>query len=133
MSVANCPRCGKVFLKMGAPICEQCEKEEEVMFEEVRKFIDEHKEATVEEICEGTGVTVNKLMKYMRDGKLEAVTKADGSGLLHCESCNKPITKGRYCDSCIVRLNTEITDMFDAEAIAKARGNQPKMHTRRDK
>ena len=40
MGVRNCSRCGKIFnYAAGQPICENCRKELEVMFQKVKVFI----------------------------------------------------------------------------------------------
>lgn len=127
MDFVNCPRCGKLFNRMSSPICKTCEKEEEELFKIVRQFVDDNPNCTIPEVTEALGVSVKKIMKYLRDGRLEA-SKGMGE-TLRCEKCNKPIKRGHYCDGCVIELNQTVTDIFDN------RSNEYKgarMHTSHD-
>ena len=127
MDVANCPRCGKLFSRMSSPICEKCEKEEEDIFQRVKTYVDENSNSSLEQVATATGVSVKKITKYLRDGRLEA-SEGMGAGSLVCDSCGKPIPRGRYCDACVITLNQQVTDAF-------AKPEKPKvvMHTRSGK
>ncbi len=123
MDIINCPRCGKLFSKMSEPICEECLKEEEDLFQKVRIYIDEHPNCTVNEVTKETGASVKKIMKYLREGRLE-ISKGM-SGTLRCEKCNKPITRGHYCDTCVIQLNQEVVNIYSQDVDT----NKARMHT----
>lgn len=121
MEIINCPKCGKLFSKLSSPICEQCQKDEEDLFQVVRKYVDEHPNCLLKEVTNETGVSVKKIMKYLRDGRLEVSTGM--RGILKCEKCGKPISRGHYCDSCVIELNQIVVDIFEDS-------KKVKMHTR---
>jgi len=111
MDIANCPRCGKLFSRMSSPICELCEKEEEQIFQKVKQFVEENPNSPLETVATETEVSVKKIMKYLRDGRLE-ISSGMGNGTLKCDSCGKPINRGRYCDTCVININQQVTDAF---------------------
>ena len=110
MEVANCPRCKKVFTQILSPICPSCVNEEEQTFQILRKFIYENYNCTLNELSESTGVSPKKIMRYIREGRLEISKGMRGD--VRCEACYNPILQGRYCDACKIQLNQNITDMF---------------------
>jgi flagellar operon protein (TIGR03826 family) len=126
MDYMNCPRCGKLFGRLSSPICKECEKEEENLFQKVRQYIDENPNSKIADVTEALGVSVKKIMRYLREGRLEA---SPGMGsTLRCEKCNKPIRSGHYCDSCVIDINQEVTGIFDADRAKKG----ARMHTFQD-
>ena len=122
MDIRNCAKCGKLFTYINSPICGDCVKKEEEIFEEVRDYIKENPNATVIEVSNETGVSTNKIYDYLREGKLEAVENIGFS--LQCDRCGKAIKKGRYCDSCVLKMEDEIKEVFE-----KKYKVQGKMHT----
>ncbi|MCL2461462.1 MAG: MerR family transcriptional regulator [Defluviitaleaceae bacterium] len=113
MQVKNCPRCGRLFTEIKSPICPECEKAEEDAFQRVREYIDENEMSTLQEISDAAGVSPKKIMQYIKDGRLE-ISKGM-SGALRCENCGKPISKGRFCDKCLLGLKRDINVMFGKE------------------
>ena len=97
-----CSRCGRVFPYSGAgeAICPQCQKKEQEDFDRVKAYLKDH-HATENEVSEATGVPVDTLTKWAREGLL-----CFGEGLsgLRCELCGKPISFGRYCTECQIKL-----------------------------
>ncbi len=121
MDVRNCPRCGKVFTYLTSPVCPACEKKEEDVFQSIKKYIEEHPLALLAEIADELKVPPKRILSYIKEGRLQV-----SSGLrseIACESCGKHISSGRYCESCLVRMSSDINDLF--------KGTKPsaKMHT----
>jgi predicted amidophosphoribosyltransferase len=128
MEFVNCPRCGKVFTRIKSALCPNCEKEEEETFQSLRTFIDGNPECTLSELSEGTGVNPKKILRYIREGRIEISKGMQGE--VRCELCNRPIARGRYCDTCIIKVSQNIDSMFsDANKPAKA---GPRMHISHD-
>ncbi len=109
MEMRNCPRCGRVFSYMSSPICDACTREEEKIFELVKQYIYDNPNATATQISEATEVSVKKILKYLKDGRLLAV--AGMAKLLACETCGTAISTGRYCHSCIVKFNQSTSEL----------------------
>ena len=129
MEIANCPKCGKIFQKYSDPICESCMKKEEELFQSVRKYLVDNPDCRLDEVSKETGVSVKKIMRYLKEGRLEVSKGLEGS--LHCEQCDKPIASGRYCDKCIIELSHAVDDMFGNVARAKEKSSKGvKMHTK---
>lgn len=110
MEMRNCPRCRKVFNYISSPICESCEKEEEKIFESVRDYLKQNPNFTLAQVSEATGVSAKKILKYVKEGRLEISKGMHGE--IKCEQCNKPISKGKYCDSCVIQISQQVEDMF---------------------
>ena len=112
MEMTNCPRCGKVFNRTTAtPICKECEKAEEGVFESVRSYLEENPNVSMAELAEATGVTPKKILRYIKEGRIE-ISKDSGGIDLRCSQCGKPIKKGRYCDQCVISINQEVGELF---------------------
>ena len=126
MDARNCPRCGKVYNHVIGYVCRECQKAEEAEFEGIKKYLEDNPLCNMQELSEGTGVSIKKIMQYMRDGRL--VTSEGMKGELSCESCGKAIESGRYCDSCLIDMNNKINSLFSPDI--KKSG---KMHTSRRK
>ena len=124
MEVVNCPRCGRIFQKIKSPLCPSCEKAEEQIFESVRDYIEGNGDCTLSELSDATGASPKKILRYVREGRLEVSKGMHGD--VRCEVCNRPISKGRYCDTCMIKINQNISDMFTGIAAEHKQGT--KMH-----
>ncbi len=131
MEVVNCPRCGKLFNRISDSICPNCIKAEEALFQSVKEYIREHDNCTLKEVAEATGVSHKKIMTYIRDGRLE-ISKGMQADV-KCDLCGKPITRGRYCDTCYLEVSRDLNAAFnkkqsqsDRDKVLKS--NVQKMH-----
>jgi flagellar operon protein (TIGR03826 family) len=96
----NCRRCGKLYNYIGGqPICPDCKDKDEVDFKRVKEYLYQNPGATMSEVSTVLEVSVDKIKKYLKDGKLE-IMGDDGNFILECESCGKSIRTGRHCDGC---------------------------------
>ena len=106
MAATNCPRCGRVFIRRLAPICEICEKEVEQQFEDVRAYVKENPNSPIKEVSDATNVSVKRILQYVREGRIDATP-----GMVHdvtCSQCGKSITKGRMCELCIIKVGSQV-------------------------
>ncbi len=110
MDIRNCPKCGKVFTYTGSIVCSACEKQDEKDFQTVKEFIRDNPSCIMKDIVEATGVTSKKIMRYVRDGRLEISKGMHGDVL--CQSCGTPISRGKFCDSCVIKINTDVESAF---------------------
>ncbi|MCL1843303.1 MAG: flagellar protein [Defluviitaleaceae bacterium] len=115
MEAMNCPRCGKVFVKIIESICDACVKAEVNIFDKVRDYVKENPNKSIKEVSEECEVTVKRVLQYIRDGRLEASGGMQGDVL--CSKCGKPINIGRMCEKCILETNFAINDMKNATKI----------------
>ncbi|QEK11304.1 MerR family transcriptional regulator [Crassaminicella thermophila] len=110
--IRNCKECGRIFQYTGiSKICPKCRREDEKNFKIVKEYIYENQGATLTEVSEETGVPEDKILRYLREGKLEIVGE-NSALLLSCERCGKGIRTGRFCDACAQELKRELTSGF---------------------
>ncbi len=104
MEFRNCRNCGRPFLYQGHGICPACQREQEEDYEKVKAYLDQHPKSNLEEIHQATGVAKERILDFLRQGRLEAV---DGLALeLQCELCGRPIKSGRICAECTRKVAT---------------------------
>jgi flagellar operon protein (TIGR03826 family) len=115
-SLANCPRCGKLFVKGIRTICPDCfnlvEEEYKKVYEYVRNK--ENRRSTIYEVSEATGVSVRQITEFVRSGRLSIV---DYPNLAYpCDSCGENLVlQGNLCEPCRERLAREIRNTFEDE------------------
>ena len=114
MDVKNCRRCRRLFNYIGGqPICPQCREELEKKFQEVKKYLFDHRNANIPEVVENCDVDENQIRQWVREERLEFSSGIDIG--MTCETCGAPITSGRFCDKCKASM---INDL-------KSAGRQP--------
>lgn len=102
----NCRRCGKLFVYTGSPLCRQCIEKDEEIFIRVKEYIERNPKCTTMEVAEALDVPVEKILQFLREGKLE-LSKENTNMLLDCERCGRPIYTGRYCKECAETMEQE--------------------------
>ena len=115
MEATNCPRCGRMFMKISKPLCPDCEKADEEKFEVVRAFVKENPDCTIHEVSKECEISVKRIMKYVREGQLE-VSKGMQDAIT-CTKCGKPIDKGSMCEKCSIAVASSISDMRAQDAV----------------
>jgi flagellar operon protein (TIGR03826 family) len=106
MDLRNCPQCGKVFRYTARNLCPDCLTEEEKYFERVRDFLDENPGAKLDKVEEATGVSAEKILKWLREGRL--ISKGGVIPGLVCERCGAPVVSGRLCGKCSRQIEDQI-------------------------
>jgi Zn finger protein HypA/HybF involved in hydrogenase expression len=95
-----CRRCNKIFtLVSGLPVCPECTKEDERIFNDVSKFIRENADMSLQDVSDALDISYDKLLKYVKEGRLQ-IRAADGGFVMFCEKCGGMISKGRFCSKC---------------------------------
>lgn len=131
MNVRNCRNCGQIFNYVtGAPLCQICRARLEEKFQEVKKYIMEHRGVGIAQVSEACDVERSQIQQWLREERLE-VTE-DSAIFLNCEKCGAHIRSGRYCDRCRVEVSNAFrTAMRRPEAPAprvnKDTKDNPKM------
>ncbi|MDD2620903.1 MAG: hypothetical protein PHC92_09580 [Syntrophomonadaceae bacterium] len=104
-NLRNCSKCGNIFPYQGRNICGKCVQKEEDEFQLVRKYVRDHPGVGVLEVAEATKVEEDKILQFLRDGRLQS--KGLTSSLV-CERCGIIINNGRWCDKCTQQVKAEI-------------------------
>ncbi len=113
LNIRNCKECGKLFQYDGVnKICYGCRKQDEEDFKRVKEFLYENPKETVTVVSEETEVCEEKILRYLRQGKLEITGDSPGI-LLDCESCGKAIRTGRFCEKCAHDIGKGFRSGFD--------------------
>lgn len=98
--VRNCRKCGRLFNYIGgAPICQDCKKEDEADFARVKEYLYKNPGASITMVSTDLEMSVEKIKRFLKEGRLE-ITGEDGNMVLECENCGKSIRSGRFCDEC---------------------------------
>lgn len=113
MTLKNCAKCGRMFAgEENQRFCTKCVDNDEDLFKIVREYVYDNPNSTVKETAEATEVSEEKILKFLRQGKL--TLKGDGVGL-ECERCGKNINSGRYCDQCAREMEDGFKKAFGVE------------------
>ncbi|MCQ4088150.1 TIGR03826 family flagellar region protein [Saccharibacillus sp. JS10] len=102
MNLANCPRCGKVFVMNFKGICANCSKDIENEYEACVKYLRDNKGASMQELSEATEVSVRQITTFIREGRISTDSAPNLS--YACEVCGTFIHEGNMCDSCRSKL-----------------------------
>lgn len=121
----NCPVCGKVFVKINRNLCPECIEKEEKEYEIVRKYLKDNPGASVEEISEITGVDEKKVLRWIREGRIDVSYSQGGTGLT-CKRCGAPISIGNLCSACIKILSGQINSAVSSRPQAEAADTKAK-------
>lgn len=106
--VKNCPECGDLFLQHLRTICNACYKAKEDSYEVVYNYMKrrENRQATLFEVHEKTGVAEERIIHYIREGRIQVVGLPNFS--YPCEICERPVQDGRVCSSCRKEFKEEL-------------------------
>ncbi|GAX88892.1 TIGR03826 family flagellar region protein [Effusibacillus lacus] len=116
MALTNCKQCGRLFNRYMKDICPDCVKADENDFYKVSGFLRENRGASPQEVNEATGVSLDKIYRYIREGRLIATHFPNMT--YPCERCGIPIGMGRFCRNCTEELKAEINRITHGETAA---------------
>jgi flagellar operon protein (TIGR03826 family) len=103
MKVINCRKCGRIFnYIVGPQICPKCKEEVEAKFQEVKKFVQENKQANINDISAECDVEIGQINQWIREERL--FFSEDSPIGINCESCGTMIKTGRYCEKCKMEM-----------------------------
>lgn len=122
-NLRNCSECGRVFAYQGRNICNKCLEKEDGDYAIVRRYVRDHPGASVPEVAEATNIDEEKILQFIRDGRL---IKRGSTYTTLCERCGKTISSGKYCENCLRELGAEIKSV-----IPSTRKVEPEIESRR--
>lgn len=113
MEVRNCRGCGRLYNYIGGSyknLCPLCINELEDKFEEVKEYIEQHKNATMPVISQECGVKIDQIERWVRE---ERLFFADDSPIgIACENCGVTIKSGRFCPACKSKMTNEFSQLY---------------------
>ncbi|GBG57949.1 hypothetical protein SPFL3102_01669 [Sporomusaceae bacterium FL31] len=96
MGLGNCPECGKLYIENTSGLCPSCYEVEEYEELKIVEYLREKGKASIEEICNATGVREKTILRMMKRGRF----KGDYEITHPCETCGVQISEGRLCPAC---------------------------------
>lgn len=93
-----------MFDGSGGDSCPACRRLDAEDFERIRKYLREHEGATAEEVSAATDVSLQRILGYLREGRL--IERINAS--YPCDMCGAVIHSGRLCDACRQALGHEV-------------------------
>ncbi|GFZ99358.1 hypothetical protein GCM10008018_52020 [Paenibacillus marchantiophytorum] len=113
LSVANCPRCGKVFQKNLRNQCSDCSYSMDTILTSCLEFLRRNYRATNAQVYAATGVNPEQVYVWIKEGKLHL---SDYPNLNYpCASCSKPIRQQKMCSDCTSRITRDIRELKDKD------------------
>lgn len=102
--IAYCADCGRLFQKDGQIVCKDCLRKQDALFEDVKSYIREHRQASMAEICAAFDVPAEKLIRYLKEGRLIL-----GQHIAYpCERCGAQVHSGRMCEACLASVQADM-------------------------
>lgn len=125
MDVINCRNCGRLFNRLSYErLCPACRKSLEDKFQEVKEYLREYPNSSVDDVSRDNDVSVKQIKQWVREERL-VFTDGSVEGLA-CESCGKMILTGRFCDECKASMINNLNDAFRSPKREKEVRKEPK-------
>ena len=112
MNVSNCKSCGRLFNVLVNEIhCPACKQALEDDFQQVKKYLEENPNASVEEVSRENDVTVKQIKQWVREERL-VFSEGSIEGV-ECENCGTMIRTGRFCEECKMKMKNNLMSALD--------------------
>lgn len=111
MDVRNCKQCDRIYRYDGFNICSRCRNTNEDEFSTVIEYLYENKHSNIKETSEATGVSIEKITEFIRQGKIE--TRNFVNMKVQCIQCERTVTKGKICDKCKEEMKTTLKEKVE--------------------
>ena len=95
----------------GAPLCDGCRKKLEQKFQEVKQYLGDNPNASVNQVSEDNDVSVKQIKQWIREERL-VISNGMAEGIV-CENCGRPIHTGRFCESCKKTMVQDLSNAFE--------------------
>lgn len=120
MRVSNCRGCGKLFNAISSErLCPVCREALEAKFQQVKRFLEEKPNSTVEEVSRENEVSVNQIKQWVREERL--FFSEDSMQGIECEKCGRLIRTGRYCDECKNSIANNLQSAYGKGPVKQSR------------
>ncbi len=107
--VVNCPRCGRLSAVLVRGQCGHCLREEHEQLRTVQALLADRGALSAEEISQETGVPVERVLRWLREGRLMA-----SGEVVRCRRCGRRVRLGVLCSVCRVELAVAIRQLGEA-------------------
>ncbi|WP_222708549.1 hypothetical protein [Paenibacillus sp. N3.4] len=94
--------------------CSDCSRSLDGLLTNCHEFLRKNHRSTSEQLSSVTGVPLEQLYGWMREGKL---LMTDYPNLSYpCAACSRSIRKQKFCTDCLFRINKEINELKDKDS-----------------
>ena len=106
MSLSNCKKCGKLFVKKNRDICDECYNNQIKLIDRINEFvINKDQNVSLEEILQKFDIPLKEFETLFTSGKFIQITD---KLVLKCIRCGKAFVAGRnvgfVCPECLKKL-----------------------------
>lgn len=125
MNVRNCRKCGKLFNYVsGPPVCPACKDALEKKFQEVKKYVQDNRGATIADVVENCEVEAQQVRQWVREERLEF--SGEGVTGITCEKCGAVIPTGRFCQKCKNEMTANLSSAIPQKPKEAPKKKDPK-------
>lgn len=118
MDVRNCKNCGRLFNYIGGtPVCPSCQKEVDEKFTQVKQYIYDNPNSSIQKVSEDNDVSIPQIKKWVKEERLE-FSESSAVGI-ECENCGAMIRTGRFCAQCKDKMANSLGGLYKKEAQSK--------------
>lgn len=129
MNVTNCKGCGRLFNALSSErLCPDCRKRLDEKFQEVKQYLEEHPNSSMNDLSQECEVSVKQLKQWVREERLTfSENSLEG---IECEQCGKMIKTGRFCDSCKSKISNNLMSAINKPSAVEPE-RKPRDHENR--
>ncbi|HWP95338.1 MAG TPA: TIGR03826 family flagellar region protein [Syntrophomonadaceae bacterium] len=111
--IRNCAGCGRMFAYQGRNLCSKCLENEDTDYGVVRRYVRDNPGAGVFQVAEATGVEEEKILQFLKDGRLQSKGFVE---ITNCERCGKRISEGKFCEQCRGEINQALRSVLPSSS-----------------
>lgn len=120
MNLATCRGCGRLFnIISNSRLCPNCVSRLEEKFQHVKKYLNEHPNASVNVVSEECDVTVKQIKDWVREERL-SFTAGSANGIT-CDGCGEMILTGRFCANCKQKMQNNLMSAIDTPKLENSK------------
>ncbi len=101
LDIRTCEKCHTIFQYSGfgsESLCPKCYREDNEMFDKVRKFLRDNPGSNLSKVAEKCEVDNKIIQRWITEGRLELAS--DELPTLKCRRCGAAIYSGKFCSAC---------------------------------
>jgi methionyl-tRNA synthetase len=95
---------------MGPNICPTCQTKKEDEFQEVKKYVQDHRGASIQEVSEACEVEIKQINQWIREDRLQFTE--DSPIRVNCEKCGEMIRSGMFCEKCKSEMANTLGNVY---------------------
>lgn len=114
MEVKVCKECHRLFQHInGIELCPDCKNRLEDKFQEVKEFIAEKDDISINQISRECAVPVLQIKQWLQEDRLELAERIRSERV--CEKCGQRIYEGSFCSWCKQELLGQVGNALRKE------------------